>query len=278
MSMSTRRSAAAKARTGRNVRITERDRDLLEFMAEHRLVLAAHAQAFLGISAAAAYARLRSLASAGLVKPERRFHLEPACHQLTGSGLELVGRSYRPAGIDLRCYEHDIGVAWLWLAARCGSFGPLEQILTERRLRSHDARAERAEPALGVHLGGYGPGGRERLHYPDLLLVDRDGRRMAVELELSSKGRTRREKILSAYAADARVDAVLYLVENRAIARSIGASARKLGISHLVHVQPVRRPSAAEGAARDAAAQRIRASGRKRQRASTSSGRTGPAR
>ena len=63
--------------------------------------------------------------------------------------------------------------------------------------------------------------GVRRLHYPDLLLVDPDGRRLAVELELTSKGRERRERILSGYAADRRFDGVMYVVESPRLAESI---------------------------------------------------------
>ena len=84
---------------------------------------------------------------------------------------------------------------------------------------------------------GFGPGGREQLHYPDLLLRTPDGKRIAIELELTGKGRTRREKILSGYGADRKIDAVVYLVSRPEVGRSVAAAARKLGLSELVHVQ-----------------------------------------
>jgi hypothetical protein len=92
-----------------------------------------------------------------------------------------------------------------------------------------------------------GPGGRPRLHYPDLLLVTPEGHRIAVELELSSKGRARRDRILAGYGADARIEVVLYLVEQTALARAIQSSARRLGISSLVHVERVIPPARAGG-------------------------------
>jgi hypothetical protein len=159
--------------------------------------------------------------------------------------------------IDLRCYTHDIGAAWLWIAARQGSFGPIREVLGERRLRSLDAAPDRSGPPQGVRLGGLGAHGRERLHYPDLLLVTPDGRRIGLELELSSKGRVRREKILAGYGADARIDAVLYLVGDRRIGRSIKQSARKLGTGAIVHVHQVNLPAATAGAGAARAAARI---------------------
>jgi hypothetical protein len=213
------------------------DRALLEFMAEHRLVHAAHAQRLLGESRGAALARLRRLGARGYVRRERPFGGPRIFHLITATGLRAVGSALPAPKFRLSCHEHDIGVAWLWLAARAGAFGPLRGVLGERRMRSLDATVRDRGQPLAVRLGGVGAGGRERLHYPDLLLLTRTGRRVAVELELSAKGRQRRERILAGYAADARVDAVLYLVSRRSTGRAIQASARRLGIHELVHVQ-----------------------------------------
>jgi hypothetical protein len=218
------------------VGISEYDRGLLEFAAEHRIVVADQARALLGISPLAAERRLRALARAGLL---RRQELLP-CYQITRQGLGLIGSNLPAPRRDPRGYEHDVGLGWLWLAARSGTFGELREVISERRIRSADGRADPAEEPLAVRLGGYGPGGRPSVHYPDLVLVTRTGHRIAVELELSLKGRGRRERILGGYAADARFDAVLYLVEDPVVARAVQASARRLGTSHTVLVQPVR--------------------------------------
>lgn len=249
--------AGTAAQRAPAARITDRDRRLLRFLADHRLIMAEQVSALLGVSLAAAQARLRALTRAGLVRRKMLFHRRPACYQIARQGLAAIGSELPPPRVDLRCYDHDRGVAWLWLAAHAGTWGPMQEVFSERALRSQDRRAERPEPEelagtpdesglaggrgpVGVRLGGVGPGGRERLHYPDLLLITPEGRRVAIELELSSKGRTRREKILSGYAADGRLDAVLYLVEDPRLGESVRTSAARLGVSHLVCVQPVR--------------------------------------
>jgi hypothetical protein len=242
--------------------VTERDLELLTFVADHRLVLAAHAQAFLGVSAAAASARLRALSRAGYLTQNTVFHRQPACYQVMRKGLALIDSHLPSPRIDLRCYEHDVGVAWLWLAARNGTWGQMNEVISEREMRSRDATRKGTADPLGVRLGGVGARGRERLHYPDLLLVTEDGRRIALELELSRKGETRREKILSGYGADPRVDAVLYLVDKPGVARSVITSARRLGISSRVHVQPVRWSGSASRAGAAIEAQRARRSQR----------------
>ncbi len=227
------------------------------FLAEHRMALPDHVAALLGTTLDAAKARLARLAKAGYVRREAVFRNHPAMHLIARDGLKVLGSALPPPRIDMRSYQHDAGVAWLWLAARRGTFGPVREILGERRMRSHDAARDRdAHPPhepFAVKLGGVGPRGRERLHYPDLLLSTADGRRIALELELSSKGRTRLEKILTGYAADPRIDGVVYLVESWAVGRSVEAAARRLGVSSRVHIQRVRStvssPAAAAGRA-----------------------------
>lgn len=124
-------------------------------------------------------------------------------------------------------------------------------------MRSHDGRAQDRAQRYGVYLGGVGAGGRDRLHYPDLVLVTRSGHRVAFELELSTKEVARRERILAGYAADRRIDAVVYLVERASVGRAIERSAARMGVSHLVRVQRV-----SLGAGTPAAASRARSARR----------------
>jgi hypothetical protein len=244
--------------TRREVRLTERDLRVLSFVAEHRLVLETHIQKLLGTSAEATRTRLRALAGAGYVTHRRVFDGEPAVCQIRRSGLAAIASRLPPPQLKLACYAHDLGAAWLCLAAREGTFGPMREVIAERRLRSDDGRVDREAEPYGVRLGGVGPHGRERLHYPDLLLITPDGRRIAVELELSSKGNRRREQILGGYGADGRIDAVLYLVENPALARAIERSAERVGVDDRVHVQYFRWAGRAPGAERGRAPERHR--------------------
>jgi hypothetical protein len=237
--------------------ITERDGELLELAAQHRLILSTHAQALLGVAGATAEARLRALGSRGLMRRAPTFDGQPPGYQITRKGLNAIGSGLPTRGANLSEYAHDVGLAWLWLAAKAGSFGPLADVVSERRMRSHDGSAPRDADPFGVRLGGFGARGRARLHYPDLLLVTKDGRRVAVELELTTKERTRREKILAGYGADRRIDAVLYLVTDVRVGRAIQQTAARLGISHLVRVQRVqwgsKPPPGARGLVRDRA-------------------------
>ncbi len=225
--------ALARSRT----RVTQRDLRLLAFIAEHGFVLAAHAQAFLGT---APHRRLRALSEARLLRVDRGAS-GPASYRVTRRGLTAVGRSYGSRARPEATYRHDVGLTWLWLAARAGRLGPVREIVSERAMRSHDFTRGDAAP-LGVRTLSFGRGGFGGLHHPDLLLTTPSGKRIAVELELSAKGPKRLDPIITGYALDHRIDAVLYLVESRAVGEKVIASARRAGISDRVHVQLARSP------------------------------------
>jgi hypothetical protein len=236
-------------------RIGERDLRVLEFAAEHPFLLNAHARTLLGSSTASASARLRNLTRAGWLRYQRKL-AGPGAYQITRRGLRAIGSTLPPPrDIDLATYDHGLGMGWVWLAASRGAFGPLRGMASERHMRSEDRR--RAEPAerFGVRLGGVGPYGGERRHYPDLVLETATGHRVAVELELTPKARARRNEILGGYALDGRIDAVLYLVEDQRTGLAIERAARRAGIAPRVQVQLARfgPGSGAIGAGRGAA-------------------------
>jgi hypothetical protein len=211
---------------------------LLAFIGEHRFVLPAQAQALLGGCADAASERLRELTDAGYLIEEPVLAGQPVAYRSTRLGLDLIGSELRALPISLTNYWPDVGAAWLWLAARNGAFGPMREVLAERVMRSRDAKGH--DDPFGVRLGRLGRDGRERLHYPDLLIVDRSGQRLALELEITSKPAAGRERILAGYAADPRIARVLYVVYEPHVAQALGASVSRLGISSLVAIHRVR--------------------------------------
>lgn len=244
----------------RAVQITETDLALLRFAADHRFVIASQVAALLGVSEPAAEARLRRLGTGGHLRHHKELYRGPTWHQITRAGLRAVGSDLpAPRGFDLATHRHDAGLGWLMLTAQAGRFGPLERVISERRMRSHDGRAVDRAQRYGVRLGGVGPGGRDRLHYPDLVVVTQTGHRVAFELELSTKEVGRREGILAGYAADRRIDAVVYLVERTSVGRAIERSAARMGVSDLVRVQRVSMAPSAAAPSGARAAQRASA-------------------
>ena len=223
-------------------RLTARDLTLLAFCAEHRFVLAPQVALAAGISADAAKRRLAALLQAGCLSRERRYVAEPYAYAVTRTGIDAVGSALSPPRpLDPGTYAHDVGVGWLGAAAHAGRFGHLMEIVCERRMRSEDGRREPGAELRGLRYpgggGAWGPRGGARLHYPDLTIVTAAGRRVAFELELHRKGAGRRERILSAYACDPRLDAVVYLVRTEAERAALERSARRVGVEDRLYVQ-----------------------------------------
>src|SRR5207302_1876968 len=142
----------------------------LQFAARHRIVVASQLQVLLGATAAAVTTRIRALRRAGYVGAQRPFDRQAHCYWITRRGLGAIESSLPTPRPELSTYRHDLGVAWLWLAAHHEAFGPARRVVSEREMRSQDRTGGRRANPFGVRLGGVGPGGGERLHYPDLLL------------------------------------------------------------------------------------------------------------
>ncbi len=250
------------------VLITERDRRMLAFAAEHRFVIAAQPAALLGVSVTTAGTRLRALAEAGHLRRHPTLAGEPVAYRISGAGLRTIGSDLpAPRPPSLGVYDHDLVLGWLMVAAQRGRFGPVRAVVSERRMRSDDGRRPEGEaigqrPRHGVRLGGPGPGGRERLHYPDMVIVTETGHRIAFELELTGKPRVRREGILAAYAADRRIDRVVYLVDRPRVGQEIQRSAARVGAQRLIRVQRVVTGRADRAGSAGRAADRSRAAGR----------------
>lgn len=186
--------------------------------------------------------RMRALVRAGYVKEVEDLAGRP--YQIRRRGLTAIDSALGPPRSKFGAYKHDVGLAWLWLGGRGGAFGAVREVLSERRLRSEDGALDHPREPHGVRLGGFDRYGHERLHYPDLLLIDHHDRRLALELELTSKGRERCEVILSGYATDGRIDRVLYLVEDdpqgRRIGRLVRTTACEMQLSGQVYVQRIK--------------------------------------
>ena len=219
--------------------LSDRDASVLGPLAEHRFLIVPQVAVLLGVTERTAVTRLRALAADRLIHFDPVFHSVPWAATIQARGLRALDSALRtPPRLNYNEYRHDVGVGWLWLAARAGSLGAAKAITTERRMQSQDAAAPSGRAAKwGVGIGTLGSHGQPRRHYPDLMLDLTSGYRVAVELELTSKSSARMAGIMNAYASDASVDHVLYVAANRAIAGRVLESARRAGISQRVHVQ-----------------------------------------
>lgn len=218
---------------------TERDTSVLGPLAEHRFLIVPQVALLLGVTERTAVRRLRQLEQERTILLGPVFHGLPWAASIQRRGLRALGSPLKPPQLNLNEYRHDVGVGWLWLAARAGRFGALDGIATDRHMQAEDLRASAngCAPPWGVGLGICGSNGRPKRHYPDLMLDTVSGHRQAIELELTAKSARRLSRIMTAYASDASVDHVLYLAGSRLIAKRLLEAAQGAGISERVHVQ-----------------------------------------
>lgn len=219
--------------------LTDRDSAALRLLAEHRVVTATQVAHALAVTERTAWARLRRLQERKLIGLERIFAGQSGAAWIKQPGLSAIGSSLPPSRVELKGYRHDVGVGWVWLAAKGGAFGDLQAVVGEREMRSHDMRAPAGGQPFGVGIVGLDSFGRLARHYPDLLLTTRTGQRVAVELELTAKSARRLDAIMLGYAGDPRIDGVLYLVSTPYLERLISSAAARAGISEIVRVQRV---------------------------------------
>jgi len=219
--------------------LTEREASVLGPLAEHRFLIVPQLALLLGVTDGTAVRRLRQLEHRQLLELRGIFKGLPAAVVIRSRGLNAVGSPLKAPQLNYNEYRHDVGVGWLWLAARAGRLGELRGLTTDRRMQAEDVTAVAAgrSSRWGVGVGLLGSHGQPQRHYPDLVLDMASGHRVAVELELTAKSSGRMNRIMSAYASDARIDHVLYLAANSSIAARVQESARRAGIPERVHVQ-----------------------------------------
>lgn len=111
--------------------LTDGDRKLLEFVAEHRLVLERQLERLLAPLGSDLHDRLSLLAAEDYVRSGQVFG--ETHYRIRKLGLAAIGSRLAAPKPKLATYKHDIGVAWLWLAARGGTFGSLREVIGERR-------------------------------------------------------------------------------------------------------------------------------------------------
>jgi hypothetical protein len=186
----------------RSDRISQRDLEVLEFIARHGLVPRDALAHWAGTSRTVTYERERRLLAAGLIV-RSGFGTDLRLFAPTSLGLRACGRSdLRPPRHSPATLRHEALTARL--AARLERGG--ERLLSEREVLARE-RAE-GEQLLSASLS------RGRIHRADLIRVNGDDTPVeAIEVELTIKGATRLDALLRAWhwaVAERRIQRVIY--------------------------------------------------------------------
>lgn len=187
----------------RTDRISERDLEVLEFIARFGVVPRTAVATWAGTARTVTSARERRLREAGLVKIMPGIGDSGLLVACTRAGLRACGRDdLRPPRLTISAVRHESVVARL--AARLELDG--DRLLSEREILARE-RAE-GQRLLSAPL----PGGR--YHRADLVRMDESGTvAEAIEVELTPKGATRLDELLRAWrraVVERRVAQVVY--------------------------------------------------------------------
>jgi hypothetical protein len=187
----------------RTDRISQRDLEVLEFIARFGVVPRSAVAAWAGTARTVTIVRESRLRKADLIRVTRGMGEGGPFAACTDAGLRASGRrELRPASFSWTAFSHDAVVARV--AAQLERSG--QRLLSEREILA----VERAEGnrALSTTLSNGSP------HRADLIRVDESGEPLeAIEVELSTKGAARLDELMRAWrraVLERRVTRVVY--------------------------------------------------------------------
>jgi len=186
-----------------------------------------------GLGRTAAYCRVATLVEAGLLQRLEILRESPSLIRATRKGLRYAGLSLRVAAISPGSVDHWLRCASTALELRY-EFAP-ELILAERELR----QIERTEgrPIFSARIRDRFSG-EDRLHRPDLAILVGE-RPIAVEVELTPKGRQRLETIIKGWVRAAWVEEVRYYCAPGATRFAVERAVQRLCAEERVRVLAV---------------------------------------
>ncbi|MDQ3187106.1 MAG: MarR family winged helix-turn-helix transcriptional regulator [Pseudomonadota bacterium] len=174
-------SLKVRFKKAKSHKLTERDIELLKFINLFGFCEMPYLEQRFGLKKPRSYQVVNRLVEGGLVKHERVFHGRPGIYRLSPKGAQLTGLP-RLVRVPLATYHHDITLIQVYLRLRVAY--PQADWISARSLLQ------------AKHADGVG----RRGHLPDGVLVLEGGKQVAIEVELTMKGRHRLEKILKSYA------------------------------------------------------------------------------
>jgi len=193
------------------MQLTARDIEIIRWIDSFGYVTAQQVFSQFNLNPKRGYRRLRLLAQEGYLLHKRIFVGQPGIYQAGGKGLALIAddpeqppglASVKPAIIAHNLLVVDLALA---LARQMGGAWR-----TDRQIRRDK---------------GFVPQG---YHVPDGVLTLPGGKKVAVELELTTKSTRRLEKIMKSYARATEYNEVWYFAQRPALAEKIRERARRM--------------------------------------------------
>lgn len=242
-------------RPGSGLRITDRDLELLRFLARYQYATYPQIAAYLDTTTNALRQRFPRLRAAGLIEWDNAGVTAAGVWRPTRLGIKLSGLDLPVPGLSWGTAAHTLGLVDIGIRfERAG-----ETVVTEREIRAADQRGRQPSDRMRAARSFHNPqsGGLEAevmpeplymvrsgkyWHAPDMVLVrppaaGGEPQSIAVELEMTHKEPARLRRILNAYKHARNIGYVIYYTHRKDIRDAIQRAADGLGISHKLEVR-----------------------------------------
>lgn len=211
-------------------RTTARDLEILRWLCRVRFATLEQLARRFSMGRSQSFHRIGHLVDEGfLLRHPQLFGIGPAILLVTPRGVAASRSKLGAPEVDARQLDHDVELVELVIDHELQG----ERVFTERQLRKLATRPDADKGRYALELGS---GEGRRLHFPDLI-VEADGCRTAIELEISEKTKRRLREILRNYGRSKLIDSVAYLCPEEVVATRVNSIARELGLSDRVEAR-----------------------------------------
>lgn len=239
------------------LRLTERDHQMLTFLARYRLATIGQLARHFDTSETALRNRLPRLEKAGLLAWAYTGQTKPKVWTITDTGLKVCGAHLSAPTISWGTLRHTLGLVDLGTTFEQAG----ELVVTEREIRAaatRDIPTARMKTAIDIRkalntdpnadsatsaASGYivPMAGRAWGHIPDMVLVRQPFETgapgsIAIELELTRKNLSDWRNIITAYRDAGQFATVVYYVTDADVEKAVTATVRQLNATDRVQV------------------------------------------
>ena len=193
---------------GKEMKLTDRDIEILRFINDFGFCTTPHLMNFISVRQWRIYQIMNRLVRRGLVKKEFGFQGHPLIYYLTDEGASFTDLPAIDA-VSFGVYLHQ--VAMVNVALKLMRLYPEATWVSERHLK------------YDKFIDGVGVRG----HIADGLLLFPDAKRVAIEVELSVKGKRRLDGILKSYSAQFDIKEIWYFCSPKAYSSLTGLVGKK---------------------------------------------------
>lgn len=258
----TRKKKSSKKNALGGIRLTNRDKHILEFLGRYRYATVAQLARRFDTSEKTLRNRLPKLREGGLVDSVFIVHARPSVWLVTSAGLKIIGMNLTAPSIKWGQVRHTMLLVELGITFEMSD----ENVLTEREIRAAATRYSptprmkasvdfyksmqqleefeeesdvdtRVTSALTVPVHGRGIG-----HIPDMVLAREPfpsgvSGSIAIELELTRKNLGEWRTVLSAFRDSNRFAEVYYFVTSREVSKAMTRVVKAIGAEDKIFIR-----------------------------------------